>query len=212
MFKFSSNEVVYVYNPNDVKSLAIALWLKASEHQEVYSVFEDLSFLLKGGYDVKYVNFSPMVYNDARVVFKKKLTYDTYTTDISEKEIEDELLRRTLYNLRHFNDKNATSSIVSFVHNNLDNVVNYLSGATSVLLIQEQEDIGNYLKFSSIVKKKTNRIFEKIVDSYNPDVVRWGAIRSNDTKEAIVASRLVSLAGFNVVHQQASSVGILQYS
>ncbi len=212
MFKFSSNEVVYVYNPNDVKSLAIALWLKASEHQEVYSVFEDLSFLLKGGYDVKYVNFSPMVYNDARVVLKKKLTYDTYTTDISEKEIEDELLRRTLYNLWHFNDKNATSSIVSFVYNNLDNVLNYLSGATSVLLIQEQEDIGNYLKFSSIVKKKTNRIFEKIVDSYNPDVVRWGAIRSNDTKEAIVASRLVSLAGFNVVHQQASSVGILQYS
>lgn len=212
MFKFSSNEVVYIYNPNDVKSLAIALWLKANEHQEVYSVFEDLSFILKGGYDVKYVNFSPSIYNDTRGIMKKKLTYDTYTTDISEKEIEDKLLRRTLYNLWHFNDKNATSSVVSFVYNNVDNILNYLSGTADLLLIQEEEDISSYLKFSNLVKKKTNRIFEKIVDSYNPDVIRWGAIRSNDTKEAIVASRLVSLAGFNVVHQQASSVGILQYS
>lgn len=212
MFKSSSSEVVYIYNPNDVKSLAIALWLKANEHQEVYSVFEDLSFLLKGGYDVKYVNFSPRVYNDTRGIVQKKSTYGTYTTDISEKEVECFLLQKCLYNLWYFNDKGNTSERIAFVYKNIDNILNYLSGITSNLVIEEDNNITEYIKFSNIVKKKTSRIFEKLVDGFNPELSRWGTIRSNDTKEAIVASRLVSLAGFNVVHQQASSVGILHYS
>lgn len=212
MFKPSSSEVVYIYNPNDVKSLAIALWLKANEHQEVYSVFEDLSFLLKGGYDVKYVNFSPRVYNDTRGIVQKRSTYGTYTIDISEKEVECFLLQKCLYNLWYFNDKGNTSERIAFVYKNIDNILNYLSGITSDLVIEEDNNITEYIKFSNIVKKKTSRIFEKLVDGFNPELSRWGTIRSNDTKEAIVVSRLVSLAGFNIVHQQASSVGILHYS
>lgn len=219
IFKFLNNSIldtsvehIAVFNPCDVKSIAMALY-EFYNGRKCYSITSDVSFILNGNYKVKYLGFS-MDLIDAKVVERKgSVSYSISTEDVSMLDIADKDVARAIYNLWHFNDKNASKEILMFVYCNIDNIMDYISGYSELELKDPvYSDSKDYLACAEEVKKRLKNNFEKLYDGELVDSMRYGILRGENNKEKIIAARLVQMAGYKLIHQQATSIGLISCS
>ncbi len=200
---------IYFFNPYDTVSIASAVYLKHCGKQVRDTMANNTDILNDGG-KIFYVGFKPKLIVKEHRLVKKSVKENTCHLNNDEMYVDDDTVNRVIWSFKKFNDKDADIELLEFVYNNIDNVLQWLhsDGSKDLVLINKS---GNYLDAVKTIKAKFKPYME-IENSLLLNTQKSAVNRCYNPVEALVMNRIAKISGYNIWHEQCTSLGIIVYN
>ncbi len=199
---------IYFFNPYDTTSIANAVYLKHCGKQVRDTMANNTDIINDGG-NIFYIGFKPKLYIKEHRVVNKKIKEKTHYMSDEEMYVDDLDINRVIWSFKKFNDKDSYLELLEFVYNNIDNVLRWLHSTTADLVLINKT--GNYLEAVKKVKSKFKPYMEidnNLLINGNKSAVN----RCYNPMEALVMNRIAKISGYNIWHEQCTSLGIIVYN
>lgn len=200
---------IYFFNPYDALGIARAVYLKHCGKQ-VRDTMSNNTDILNDGGKIFYVGFKPKVYIKEHRVVKKGVKETTYHLNSEDMCVDDTDINRVIWSFTRFNEKDADLELLEFVYNNIDNVLKWLHATDDSELILSKKS-GNYLQAAKAVKSKFKPYME-IENNLLINGNRNAVNRCYNPVETLVMNRLAKISGYNIWHEQCTSLGVIIYN
>ena len=200
---------IYFFNPYDADNIASAVYLKYTG-RHVRDTMANNTDILNDGGKIFYIGFKPKLCVKEHRVVKKGIKEKTKYFSNEEMYVDDTNINRVIWSFKRFNDKDADLEMLEFVYNNIENVLKWLhQDNTEPLEISNVS--GNYLSAAKQVKSKFKPYMEienNLLINGNKNAVN----RCYNPVETLVMNRLAKISGYNIWHEQCTSLGVIIYN
>lgn len=202
-----SGNVVHLFNPSDVKSLAMAVYIKHGG-----GVVKDITGnninIFATGADIVYLGFDPKIHIGNNRMVRKAIRPSNKNLHPYEMNVDDPVITRVIYSLHKFNDHGCELEVLEFVHSNIDSILRWLHCDEKLTVSSDKTD---YLKYVKELKPKIPSYME-LQETFTVTNNKAAVNRCHDIKEVIVMNRLAKLAGYTLWYEQCTSLGVMIYS